>query len=102
MQDGGWIGLASLVVTGVLGVLTLWINRRYDQKTAALESQNAGQAAQISALIANGRECHEEHEKTAEKLEKCEEKHQTTELRIDRLEQRLEAKKDRTDEHRTL
>ena len=97
MSDGGWIGLASLTITGVLATLTLWINKRHDAKTAALENQNAHQAQQITALTASQQECLDEHRSTQRKLHECESKHETMEIRVAQIEERLNQKKDRTD-----
>lgn len=89
MNDGGVLGLASLAITGVLGVLTLFINKRYDKKTFDLENQNKTQAAQIATLTADTSKCKEEHAVKDAKLAKCEEKHETMEIRLADIEARL-------------
>lgn len=93
MDGGGWIGLASIAVTGVLGLLTLLVNKRYDQKTTALQNQNTQQAVQIAALTDQHAECKEDHAATQAKLDDCEKRHDTIEARVAQIEHTIADRK---------
>jgi len=110
MNDGGWIGLASLAVTGLLGVLTLLVNRRYDQKTADLKAQNEQQAAQLAVQAARIAECEKKHAGAESLLEATRRDLAARDARdkadlqkqIDDLKSQIARKKDKTDGHGPL
>jgi hypothetical protein len=92
MNEGGWLGVAALAISGLFA----WLNKRdalrHDSELKDVKSQNAQQATQIATLTSSTQACKEEHAATQGKLDACEEKHQTTELRLTQIEQKLAQK----------
>lgn len=70
MNEGGWIGVISIAVTGVLGLLTLVVKSRHDDKITTLTNQNAIQATQIATLTKDQEECKKESAECKESREK--------------------------------
>ncbi len=75
MSDGGWIGIASLAITGVIGLCQLWIKRGQDEKikvlqeeNVVLKSQNVTQAHQINNCQDAHKDCQEETAKVKAEL----------------------------------
>ncbi len=62
MDGTTWVVVVSTAITGALGVLTLYINRKFDKKLTEQEVKSAA--------------CEEGHAKTAAELGKCKEKHE--------------------------
>lgn len=69
MNDGGWIGLASIAITGVLGLVQLAIKSRHDEKLKDQATKIVTlEAAQVECK-AESQECREEHAATKTALE---------------------------------
>jgi septal ring factor EnvC (AmiA/AmiB activator) len=91
MNEGGWVGVASLFVAGLFAWLNKRDSLRHDADVAAVKAQNAVQADQIAALTDETTACKEVRDELSQDLKACQEKHKSTELRIDQIEKTLQA-----------
>jgi len=93
MNDAGWIGLATLAVTGLFAWLNKRDSLRHDTELRDLKQQNAGQAEEIAELKDSHRDCEEKHAETTTALKSCEQRHETVELRVEQIEKQIGMKK---------
>lgn len=74
----GWYNFATIAFTGVVGVITLMINKRYDAKITSLQNQNLLQAGQISGLQAQNKGQGQEIAELKVNVSNCKEEHTAT------------------------